>query len=219
MSSLQISIDPALTSLSFMPMAYVHTPGICGPDITDELKKLVKDVKEKFKQTKNTDPNKAAQACHALISKETRSYAWDINELHKMAEEPMDVREKGGWGSECATSPDCTDTVEVDKGCYKAGTANYMLFGVMGSLCSEYSWLFSEPGQQAVILAWEAKKTWEEGSIPPNWKDAMAWARAGQNGWPDSSSSLPPPDAWWCKTGCPEEYKLSLSFRWTKLTH
>ena len=77
------------------------------------------------------------KTCASLVTHSTgqgATISWDIWDLHN-----------NGWilnyRPECATigaNPACGSTVQVGTECYYAGSVNYVIFGTMCKLCSDY---------------------------------------------------------------------------------
>jgi hypothetical protein len=196
----------------------------CGVEVTDLVKGAVKDAKHAFN---GWDDDEQEEACGALIDLRTGDMAWDIYELHE--QKTHDLLNKS-FRPPCATSgatPACGASVTVDGGCHFAGSANYVIFGVMCRKCSDfyldaldrmgYQGLvrqldvirfrvgvaeFSESGMLSTI---DLYKKWlprlKGDSVVANIDAAKAWAKAGYNGWPRVPS--PAPDRSNCVTDCP----------------
>lgn len=119
---------------------------VCGPNVTDQTKKVVGRIKTVFGGW--TDQQKT-DACHALTDPSTGKDAYDVRELRNQ-----------GWivryRPECATlcldnpgKPPCgkffddgvkdvnkqVGSVQIETTCHYPGSVNYVTFGVMCNLC------------------------------------------------------------------------------------
>ena len=104
--------------------------GVCGPDVTQQLKDLERNVERTFDDLPSTDMKR--KYCSSRMARD----GWDIHEFKpKNFFGGWDVRELWPWG--CATGI-CKDTVMVNGGCYSSHEVNYYLFGVMTNLCVGY---------------------------------------------------------------------------------
>jgi hypothetical protein len=195
----------------------------CGVEVTDLIKGAIKDAKAAFAGWGEDDQ---IEACQALAKLTTGDIAWDIIELHFQVKEDW-LNKK--FRPPCATSganPACGSSVTVDGGCHFAGSANYVIFGVMCRLCSDFaaaaykrtSWYhildldtlrqlklqFDESGMLSLI---DLYKKWvprlKGDSAAGNIEAAKAWSKAGYNGWPTVAS--PAPDRSNCATDCPNK--------------
>jgi hypothetical protein len=182
------------------------TQQVCGPDVTAEIITAVRKTEKAFAGWSNVLKH---DACFALISLSTGAFAWDIVELHNQ-EWILDYR------PDCATrggTPPCGSTVQVGTECYYAGSANYVIFGVMFRLCNSH---FSSTGKassagdftESEMLKWinRYKGTGFLGIGTPsgNFKISSEWSSAGFHGWP--SASPPKGDRNNCKPTCAKAY-------------
>jgi hypothetical protein len=129
--------------------------------------------------------------------------AWDIVQLHNQ-----------GWiklfQPECATagaSPECHRSVQVGNQCYYAGSANYVVFGVMFRSCFDH---FVEEGGSTWTIGRFSLKTMQAliklyKSDAANFRPSQAWATAGWNRWPDGGTP-PKGDRSNCAPVCPITY-------------
>ena len=124
--------------------------GTCGPDVTKQITAAIKMTKHTFWDI--WTPNDREEACDGIVgsisNRKTAAIAWDIPELHHQ-EWIADYRpECATWTSypRCgwfATDPDFNSdrqiagTITVDNSCLLAGSANYVIYGVMCKLCYE----------------------------------------------------------------------------------
>lgn len=131
---------------------------ICGPDITDQVLKVLADIKKKFDE----NPERQTQACRALFDPKTGPSAWDIVELSPGVApvkdssydpstdefvEPPDPAapnaprdRKKPWftsvSNYCAIPrPVCGATVTFLGTCQHAQVVNYTQWGMVTSLC------------------------------------------------------------------------------------
>lgn len=99
---------------------------VCGPDITQELHRIVADLRRKYRAL--TVPMRFGM-CNSLVS----AGGWDIYELHKHGQVGGDATlNRPGCGTGC-----CAGTVQVHGSCYLAAEVNYMLWGAANRLCYE----------------------------------------------------------------------------------
>lgn len=227
------------TSLGGHPSTGAHhghivkpTRFICGVDVTAGMKNAIQTTRTEFGRL---DDDKKHDACSALCSLRTGSYAWDIIDLHQQVKH--DVLNKQ-WRPPCATSgatPACGSSVTVDGSCHFAGSANYVVFGVMCKLCSDHyvgvlgksSWYevidkdtyqtmikqFSKPGMQGLINLYKKYiPALTLDSPAGNIEAAKRWAIAGYDGWPNSAKT-PEADRGNCLVECtfsaPPAFKVS----------
>ena len=105
----------------------------CGVEVTDLVKGALKDARTAFA---GWDEDKQIESCQALSSLTSGDIAWDILEMHRQVDSDwLNLK----FRPPCATSgatPACGSSVTVDGGCHFAGSANYVIFGVMCRLCS-----------------------------------------------------------------------------------
>jgi hypothetical protein len=198
----------------------------CGVEVTDLIKGAMKDARAAFK---GWDDDDKLDSCQALVDLSTGDIAWDIVEMHgQVTGDLLNNR----FRPACATSgatPACGSSVTVDGGCHFAGSANYVIFGVMCRLCSDFladlwrrsAWYsyrvliqgdklrmlmdeFTESGMLGTI---DLYKKWlprlKFDSVASNIEAAKAWSKAGYNGWPSVPS--PAPDRSNCATDCPNK--------------
>jgi hypothetical protein len=196
----------------------------CGIDVTGATKLALQLTRSEFARL---DDKKKHEACSALCSLLTGDRAWDIIDLHDQV--THDALNKP-FRPPCATSgatPACGSSVTVDNSCHFAGSANYVVFGVMCKLCSDYyrgmldkaSWYeifdkdtyqqsmmqFSKAGMLGLIDLYKkyiplAKLDSPAGNI----EAAKRWSIAGYDGWPVSVPT-PPADRGNCTVTCPYE--------------
>jgi RHS repeat-associated protein len=169
---------------------------VCGPDVTRPLGGLIL----KLYSTWNAvwTPTQRRAACDGLTSWDRdpiRGFpawlnAWDIDRLWRGNQAWINARP---YCPPCATQPACRNTVEVGNQCYYAGSANYVLFGHMSSLCGWPKW-------QMTFLIWSYKRN------SPNYVTSRDWAIAGYDGWPAGSASQPAGDRSQCSPVCPVVY-------------
>jgi hypothetical protein len=193
----------------------------CGVEVTDLVKGAIRDARKAFSDWSDDDK---VESCNALNSLLSGDIAWDIVEMHDQVD--SDVLNKG-LRPQCATSgatPACGSSVTVDGGCHFAGSANYVIFGVMCRLCFDFaaaaykrhSWYeifdrdmlrqlqmqFSESGMLGLI---DMYKKWlpriKFASVASNIEAAKAWSKAGYYDWPVAPT--PAPDRSNCVTNCP----------------
>lgn len=197
---------------------------VCGPDVTDELSRTLGRVRSIFAGWSRDDKD---AHCNALVKPPVAAFSWDIQQLHRngwvlwyRCPTPSDACPVGAEVPKapvCATwgaSPACGSSVEVADQCYYAGSANYVVFGVMCDLCRQHyvqtpgTWFFAdmqftETEMLALVDLYKAR-----GLAGSNWATARAWASAGYHGWP-SGGSAPAADRANCATTCPTPYQGS----------
>ena len=177
--------------------------GICGPDVTKPLEAIVDRTKARFAHW-STDLRQ--RACDGLVSYMTGLNAWDVAELHSNAWIL-------GYRPACATSgaePRCGSSVQVGADCHYAGSANYVIFGVMCKLCEDHFRASGSPRpndfSREAMLGWiNLYKGWSVITVPQfgpawNFETSQAWASAGYDGWP--SAPAPPGDRENCLPVC-----------------
>ena len=122
---------------STKPAAGGTTPATfaCGLDVTQKMVGAIDFTRKEFAKWSDKQKDKA---CQSITSWSTGDVAWDIIELH--AQVTGDVINKG-FRPTCATSganPPCGSSVTVQNSCHFAGSANYVIFGVMCRLCNTF---------------------------------------------------------------------------------
>ena len=180
---------------------------MCGPDVTSQVSAAANKTRTTFGGW--GAPTRVSQ-CNALDSLSTGAVAWDIVELHNNAWIYQ------GYRPACATAganPPCGSTVQVGSDCHYAGSANYVIWGVMCKLCSDH---FAAAGDasnaarfsESKMLYWIDfyKGTGPLGISTPsgNFAASNAWATAGYRGWPGTAG--PGGDRNGCAPGCPTAY-------------
>ena len=194
----------------------------CGIDVTDPTKAAITTTRTEF--GKLTAEQKT-EACAALASLRTGAFAWDIIDLHHQV--TSDLLNKP-YRPLCATSgatPACGSSVTVDGSCHFAGSANYVIFGVMCRLCSTHyqtmlssaSWYevldkdtyrqglmqFSKSGMLGLIDLYKKYiPLFKLESPAGNLDAAKRWSIAGYDGWP-TGATTPAPDRANCQLTCP----------------
>lgn len=190
----------------------------CGPDVSSPVRAAIAKVRSTWG---GWSASQRDSACDALDARSSAAFAWDINELHNQAWIL-------GYQPTCATagaSPPCHNSVEVDRNCYYAGSANYVIFGTMCKLCDGHlGWNWHTPflGWIRGFPEWYMRyliNLYKGGVLP--WRAAAAnfvpsslWATAGYRSWP-SGGTPPVGDRPGCNTGCPTGYTGSaFSVHW-----
>jgi len=197
---------------------------VCGPNVTAPLGKVLSTLKSTFNKW---SAKKKEQHCNALVEPPGAAFAWDIVQLHKnkwvlwyRCPKPTSKCPVGDdkpphpvcatWGA----TPPCGSTVQVGKECYYAGSANYVVYGVMCKLCHDFlaknpsssiwgGMQFTEPEMVFYIGLYKLG-----GMAGANADTAKAWARAGYHGWP-SGGTPPAGDKSGCAPRCPTNYQGS----------
>jgi hypothetical protein len=170
----------------------------CGPDVTQAVAATLPQIRADFDALSG---KRQAQACRSLLSPSCGPEAWDIVPLHKQ-------KWLDRMGPECGTphgdeQERCNTSVQVDKGCHYAGSVNYVMWGVLSSLCRIPPHLMV-----AAILAHKR----ESGGFAPNTQVSIAWALAGLFGWPGAKT--PAGDRPDCATGCPDSMTGAFEYHW-----
>jgi outer membrane protein OmpA-like peptidoglycan-associated protein len=171
----------------------------CGPDVTSEVVEVIDKTTTEFE---SWDPDVRDRACKAisigwtsLVERDpdrggTRVYlnAWDIVELHVQ-----------DWISEeysppCAIGDRCRNSVTVDGECFYAGSANYVIFGVMYRLCRNHFTIsgpvrFSEGAMKGLIRAYKGPVPILRSRPAGNYQSSKEWAKSGYNGWRPGGST------------------------------
>lgn len=197
---------------------------VCGPDATSKINESLSNLISVFGEW---DSDRKKHACTDLITPPAALVAWDIIDLHN-----------SDWihelfRPECATKgakQPCGHSIQVGKECYYAGSANYVVFGVMCKLCHDYLLLppkfypenpdpyekytakasppaenFTKEAMLSLIALY--KKT------AHNFTESQQWAGAGYDGWP-SGGTPPAGDRSNCSPTCPKPLDIDLKIRW-----
>ena len=178
---------------------------ICGPNVSAEVVAAIGKTKSAFSAWSVTDKT---DTCNALISLSTGAYAWDIVNLHNNAW-ILDYRPS--CASRGATPP-CGSSIQINTGCYYAGSVNYVIFGIMFNLCNNHFTVLGSTDAanftKSEMLNWinKYKGTGFTGLSTPsaNFVDSQRWSVAGFDNWPAASD--PPPDRPNCSPVCPSAY-------------
>jgi hypothetical protein len=196
------------------PTAPVKAPccRVCGPDITAPLQAVVAKAKRFFNSLDFHDQFRACVSDRIGPYPPDFFYDWDIDALGPIVDRRGAAIGGGrGWigvppyAGKCAVGQKCDLTVSVDKKCFDAGSVNYVIFGVMTSLC-EFTWW-------EVLAAIEVYKNLDGGSS--NTDASVGWAGAGFDGWPSFVPS-PPANKGICPTTCSVPYiGPPFLFNWT----
>ncbi|HSZ60715.1 MAG TPA: DUF4157 domain-containing protein [Terriglobales bacterium] len=200
-----------VTNVTFTPEnVTVPRPStdLCGPDVTAQVSAAVSSTRATFGGWK---ANQREDACDALDSLTSGYMAWDIVELHNQQWISR------GYRPPCAsepTTPHCGSSVQVDQDCYYAGSANYVIFGVMCKLCYDYYYSimrvntgftrFTKSAMLELIDRYKGQGFTGLGTPSANFKESERWALAGYDGWPSASS--PRGDRANCSPHCPIPY-------------
>jgi hypothetical protein len=197
---------------------------VCGPDVTRQVADAVRLAESIFG---GWNRSQKEDACDALVELPEAAFAWDILDLHNNAwileyrcSPPSSSCQVGppcpptSVCASCGATPPCGSTVEVDKECYYAGSANYVIWGVMCKLCRDEFGGSEFSGDRMRFLV-DLYKLW--GLKGDNLATAKAWATAGDQGWP-SGGTPPRGDKSNCSPMCPTPYQGS-AFRITWCPH
>jgi hypothetical protein len=205
----------------------------CGIDVTDATKSAISLTRTEFGKL---TLEKKHEACQALSSLRTGAYAWDIIDLHRQV--TNDALNKP-FRPACATSgatPACGSSVTVDGSCHFAGSSNYVIFGVMCKLCSQYyqdqlnnaSWYelfdkdtyrqgivqFSKGGMLGLIDLYKKYIPLLKLDSPAgNIDAAKRWSIAGFDGWPGGAAT-PAADRANCTLTCPHRATGPFKVSW-----
>jgi hypothetical protein len=186
---------------------------VCGPDVTNEVRDVIAYTRSLFY---GWSRGAKGQACSALVEPPEAAFAWDVIDLHRNAwilnyrcsppSASCPVGNTAPPNPVCATwgaNPACGSTVQVGQECYYAGSANYVIWGVMARLCSDEfgGWEFSERAMRALVDLYKLA-----GAAGANVGTARAWASTGYHGWP-SGGSPPSGDRSNCSPSCPLPYR------------
>jgi len=205
----------------------------CGVDVTEATKGAIRTTKSEFGRLSDDQKHEACGALHSLF---TGEYAWDIIDLHRQV---TDDQLNAAYRPVCATSgasPACGSSVTIGGSCHFAGSANYVIFGIMCKLCHDhYQRMLSDASWYEII----DKDTWQRGStqfslagmlglidlykkyVPLLTGDAPAgnieaakrWSIAGWNGWPHRVAT-PQPDRANCTLTCPHRAAGPFTVSW-----
>lgn len=172
----------------------------CGPDVTEALKRTLKEkIYYRYLDWTEDEQRAACAGLTSLALDPERAYqpafknAWDIEELH--------LRPRVTNNFCC--SRDCLETVEVDGECFYAGSVNYVAFGLMASLCGA-----AEEEMIKLINLHKGPDSPYSKIFGPasNWEKSVEWAMQGYRGWPWSA---------WTPKGDRNECTGRCGVRWT----
>jgi len=191
---------------------------VCGPNVTSQVKEALSHTKSLFSGWK--EKQKEA-ACSALVTPPEAAFAWDILDLHKnkwileyRCAHPSSKCPEKPKNPVCATQgaePPCGSTVQVGTECYYAGSANYVVFGLMCRLCNDHfrkkgktffmGMDLGESDMEILINLYKAG-----GLAGGNVATAIDWAKAGFHLWP-AGGTAPAGDKPNCVPVCPTKYQ------------
>lgn len=207
-------------------------PFACGIDVTESTKAAIRTTKSAFHHWTSDQRH---ESCRALYSLTTGDVAWDILELHSQV--TSDTLNQP-FRPICTTSgadPACGSSVSIGGSCHFAGSANYVIFGVMCRLCHDhYDTMLNEAAFYEVFdkddyRLGRTRFTSRAGSglvdlykkyVPLLTGDAPAgnlnaakrWSIAVQ-GWPHLATT-PPPDRVNCQLTCPHRATNPFAISW-----
>jgi hypothetical protein len=205
----------------------------CGIDVTESTKSAIRATKSAFFHWTNDQRH---QACKALHSLSVGDIAWDILELHSQV--TSDALNKP-FRPSCATSgatPACGSSVTIGGSCHFAGSANYVIFGIMCRLCHDHyenmlsnasfyeifdkdtyrqeKLQFGITGMLGLVDLYKKYVPLLTGDAPArNIDAAKRWSIAGWNGWPNRAAT-PPPDRANCTLTCPHRAAQPFTISW-----
>ena len=164
------------TKESFLAFAKAHDARqSCGPDVTKALKDVLVKIRNFYEPL--TPPQKYRSCC-AVFSFVTPdglginwdvTKAWDINQLHWMAEKGR----RKIFDASAKEYREPSRSVQISGKCYDSAAVNFVMWGLMGKLCNK------EPD----FLIGRVK-TWKKnfyGTVPTY--ETIDWIKAGFNGW------------------------------------
>lgn len=146
-----------------IPVVVEEDPKVCGPDITENVMRVLKKIIDDYNAA---TPTEQQAACDALFDDDTAEFAWDISQLSPaIAPDPDDPDSKGWfeWVSEDCATPrhyPCGTTVTFLGECIHSQVVNYVQWGVMVELC--------ETRTKAAIAHWlraTAGASWSDGEF------------------------------------------------------
>jgi len=165
------------------------TDPTCGPDVTQDLLRIVAEVHEAFRVPLGWAP--AAQ-CVKLVMPPWAWNVWDIPRLISQEDDQVGIESS----TRCPIGPPCRRTVTVDGSCFYQQGVEWLLYGLLMDLC-EYSW------ETTHTLLW-LYRGWRRGRrAKAIFQSAVKWAKAGWLGWPNVTNT-PVPDVSMCLP-CDEE--------------
>lgn len=175
----------------------------CGPDVTEGLKGVKKDVEERFNAL--TKEQKFANcAPFALDTFDPNKYLWALIawDIHGLAFE--DVRVRGSDGvSLCPFGRGCKETVMVDGKCHWKWNVNYLLYGWMNKQCGVSKSRMTKVAKTYKFI----KGDWGDAGM------AAKFAGAGHDGWPNGGSI--PEDKNYKDCGeCSQKYNCNFWSSW-----
>lgn len=205
----------------------------CGIDVTESTKSAIRATKSWFFRWTNDQRH---EACSALNSLSVGDIAWDILELHSQV--TSDALNKP-FRPACATSgatPACGSSVTIGGSCHFAGSANYVIFGVMCRLCHDHydtmlnnasfyeifdkdayrrgKLQFGVTGMLGLVDLYKKYVPLLLGDSPAgNLEAAKRWSMAGWNGWPYQAPT-PMPDRSNCTLTCPHRATHPFDISW-----
>ncbi len=188
------------------PPSTVAPGPTCGPNVSTQVTDAVSKTKTTFAGWSRPDKQ---SACDALDSLTTGAVAWDIVELHNNA---WILGYRPACGTAGATPP-CGSTVQLGGDCYYAGSPNYVIYGVMCKLCSDFftsiadaagAARFTQSKMEYWVNVYKGTGFTGLGTPSANFGPSKDWAIAGYNGWPGTAA--PAGDRNTCKPTCPTPY-------------
>ena len=142
----------------------------CGPDITEALRKTLKEVGTRFRALSVEERDRVASS---FVS----GGGWDIVDL-KVGRYTRACGER-----DATNSKECQDSVTVEGKCYYKGSVNYILYGRMFRLAEKWRiWRRLSIGLYKGIPFYNRS---------PNIYPSQQWAMVGNHNWAPSPQSLP----------------------------
>ena len=177
--------------------------GVCGPDVTKQLANGVDNVRKEFRAKTEDEKEEMCDQIDSLIH---GPVTWDFARLH-VRDWMAGIRDTCATVVKDANEPCCANSVQVDKECCYAGSANYVLFGVICKSCFDHylgknpvdlsgTYRFNSNRMLSLIESYKSS-SW-------NFNKSKQWSLEGYKGWP-SGGSTPTGD---CSQDCSSNCSL-----------
>lgn len=204
----------------------------CGPDVTQALAHAIIKIKAFFNSPSRTDGQRD-QMCGVLVPGLFHQggfdfMGWDVLPLFNPQLWQKDFRQ---MNPPCCNRPkpggtNCADTVQVGRDCHEGFSVNYVMYGVMMSLCYQHAmkhyiryalWLpkYTGPGMMAILTVYGGYKKLRRAitgePIRTNLFAMQNWSATGYRG----GSLVGAAERKDCSPTCPHRYPgVSMAVRW-----
>jgi hypothetical protein len=195
---------------------------VCGPDISQPLADVLKDVRSTFGGWSDQERR---NACLQMITVPVAINAWDIEDLYLPETGWLRMNPffpacgKPGPADDSQGIEDanlCSNSVEVGGKCFLAGTVNYVMFGQMFRLCSDAGQPLdlAHPRRLDKSGMFRFIQMYKLDGLFDDYKPPSAWAEAGFDGYPGHVPDGSNENRANCTGRCTVPYQPRHAFTW-----